>query len=72
MNRLFEGSEALLVYADKLVEIKTICQYCNRKATMNLRLNGGKPVYEGEQVLIGGNDSYLAVCRGCYYKDSHQ
>lgn len=65
-NRLFEGSEALLLYADKLEEIKTICWFCDRKATMVLRVKDGKPVYEGEQIQIGGNDSYIPVCRKCY------
>lgn len=65
-NRLFEGSEALLLYADKLEEIKTICWFCDRKATMVLRMKNGEPVYEGEQIQIGGNDSYIPVCRKCY------
>lgn len=65
-NRLFEGSEMLLLYADKLEEIKTICWFCDRKATMVLRVKDGKPVYEGEQIQIGGNDSYIPVCRKCY------
>ncbi|MFT8556674.1 thymidine kinase [Liquorilactobacillus hordei] len=62
-NHLFDGSEALLRYADKIEEIKTVCQFCNRKATMQLRMVDGKPVYEGEQVQIGGNESYVSVCR---------
>lgn len=66
MNNLFEGSEALLIYADKIEEIKTICWFCNHKATMVLRVVDGEPVYSGEQILIGGNDSYIPVCRKCY------
>lgn len=66
-NQLFEGSEALLLYADKLVEIKTICKFCERKATMNLRVNEyEEPMREGEQVVMGGNDMYMAVCRKHY------
>jgi thymidine kinase len=65
-NNLFEGSKALLIYADKIEEIKTICWFCDRKATMVLRVVDGKPVYTGEQVLIGGNDNYIPVCRKCY------
>ena len=65
-NRLFAGAEYLLLYADVLKEIKTVCWFCNRKATMNLRLAEGRAVYEGEQVLIGGTESYLPVCRRCY------
>ncbi|KFI63758.1 thymidine kinase [Bifidobacterium cuniculi] len=62
-NDLFTGSEALLEYADKIEEIKTICQWCGHKATMNLRVGDGRPVRSGEQVQIGGNESYISVCR---------
>ena len=67
-NNLFEGTEALLLYADKILEIKTICakEECGKKAIMNLRLSDGKPVYEGEQVQIG-DEEYLPVCRKHYY-----
>ncbi|GEA94762.1 thymidine kinase [Weissella viridescens] len=65
-NNLFPGSEALLIYADKIEEMKTLCSFCGRKATMNLRLNDGVPVYQGAQVQIGGDDSYLPVCRRHY------
>ncbi|XJS09957.1 thymidine kinase [Aerococcaceae bacterium WGS1372] len=67
VNELFEGSKYLLIYADKIEEIKTICWFCHRKATMNLRIHEGKPVYKGEQIQIGGNESYLPVCRNCYW-----
>lgn len=65
-NNLFEGSRALLIYADKIEEIKTICWFCDRKATMVLRVVDGKPVYTGEQVMIAGNSNYIPVCRKCY------
>ncbi len=65
-NQLFEGSKYLLIYADKLEEMKTICWFCEKKATMNLRFHEGKPVYEGEQVVMGGNESYYPVCRKHY------
>lgn len=59
----FEGSKYLLALADSLIEIKTIC-HCGRKATMNMRIDAqGNKVIEGAQVLIGGNDSYVATCR---------
>ena len=62
-GNLFEGSLWLLAWADKLSEIKTIC-HCGRKATMVLRIGGdGKPVREGAQIAIGGNDLYVSVCR---------
>jgi len=59
----FEGSLYLLLWADALIELKTIC-HCGRKATMILRIdNEGKAVREGAQVEIGGNDRYVPVCR---------
>ncbi|KRL96525.1 thymidine kinase [Limosilactobacillus equigenerosi] len=66
-NQLFEGSQNLLIYADKIEEIKTICWFCSHKAIMNLRIHDGKPVYEGEQIQIGGNESYYPVCRKHYF-----
>jgi thymidine kinase len=60
---LFEGSATLLALADKLVELKAICE-CGRKATMNLRVDqDGFAVAAGEQTEIGGNDRYVALCR---------
>ena len=66
-NELFEGSKYLLIYADKIEEMKTICWFCPHKATMNLRMLDGHPIYEGEQVQIGGNESYYPVCRKHYF-----
>ena len=66
-NELFEGSKYLLLLADKIDEIKTICQYCSKKATMVLRTENGKPVYEGAQIQIGGNETYIPVCRKHYF-----
>jgi len=61
--QLFPGSAALLALADNLIELKTIC-HCGRKAIMNLRVGpDGRAVREGEQVEIGGNDRYVAMCR---------
>jgi len=60
---LFEGSATLLALADKLVELKAICE-CGRKATMNLRMDAeGRAVASGQQTEIGGNDRYVALCR---------
>ena len=67
MNNLFEGSKYLLLYAEKIEEIKTICWYCSKKAIMNLRISDGTPVYEGAQIQIGGNESYYPVCRNHYF-----
>lgn len=71
-NHLFEGSENLLIFADKIEEMKTICHYCGHKATMNLRVAAGKPVYEGEQVQIGGDESYYPVCRFHYFHPNQE
>lgn len=65
-NELFEGSHYLLVYADKIEEIKTIC-HCGRKATMVARVDGeGNMIREGAQLVIGGNDMYVSLCRKHY------
>ncbi len=59
----FEGSLYLLAWADELSEIKTIC-HCGRKAIMNVRIDAeDRPVTDGEQIEIGGNDRYVATCR---------
>ena len=64
-NQLFEGSYYMLIYADKIEEIKTIC-WCGRKATMVARVVDGKIVKQGEQIVIGGNDMYVSLCRKHY------
>lgn len=65
-NHLFEGSKQLLILADKIEEMKTICWFCHKKAIMNMRMHDGKAVYTGEQISIGGNESYFPVCRNHY------
>ena len=65
-NELFEGSKFLLLYEDKIEEMKTICWFCHKKAIMNLRYVNHVPVYEGKQVQIGGNETYYPVCRQHY------
>ena len=62
-NELFEDLNIYCLLADKIDEIKTICQYCKKKATMVLRTQDGLPVYDGEQIQIGGNETYISVCR---------
>lgn len=62
-GELFPGSAALLGIADALVELKAVC-HCGRKATMNLRVDAsGQAIREGRQTAIGGNESYVALCR---------
>ena len=65
INELFEGSYYMLVYADKIEEIKTIC-WCGRKATMVARVIDGRVVKSGEQIMVGGNDMYVSLCRKHY------
>jgi thymidine kinase len=64
-NELFEGSMYLLLYADKIEEIKTIC-WCGRKATMVARVLDGRFVRNGDQIMIGGNETYVSLCRKHY------
>lgn len=62
-GELFAGSAALLGIADKLIELKAVC-HCGRKATMNLRVDDeGNAIVQGEQIGIGGNEQYVALCR---------
>ena len=61
-GNLFEGSQWLLAWADSIEEIKTIC-WCSKKATFNTRVRNAKVVREGEQVQIGGDESYTSLCR---------
>lgn len=63
LGETFEGSHYLLAWADKLFELKTVC-HCGRKANFVVRLDeSGKPVREGAQVEVGGNDRYESMCR---------
>ena len=61
-GELFEGSTWLMAWADTIEEIKTVC-WCGRKATCNARVVDGKVAREGEQIVLGGNESYVALCR---------
>ena len=61
-GNLFEGSQWLMAWADTIEEIKTVC-WCGRKATYNARVQNGKVVKAGEQIMLGGNESYVALCR---------
>ena len=68
LTKLFPGSMRLFELADSISEIKTICS-CGKKASVNARIDGsGRIVTEGSQVMLGGNDSYIAMCHRCYKK----
>ncbi len=62
---LFEGSMWLMAWADKIEEIKTVC-WCGRGANCNARLVDGTVIYNGEQIMMGGNESYISLCRKHY------
>lgn len=67
-TRLFPGSRRLMEIADTIQEIKTICD-CGAKATVNARIDSqGHIITQGEQVVLGGNDSYIAMCHKCYIR----
>lgn len=65
-TNLFPGSKRLIELADSLQEIKMVCR-CGHKATVNARIVDGKVVREGEQVMLGGNESYEAMCYECWH-----
>ena len=66
LTHLFEGSRRLFEVADSITEIKTICA-CGKKAIVNARIDGnGNVITTGGQILIGGNDSYVAMCHSCW------
>ena len=68
LTKLFPGSMRLFELADSISEIKTICS-CGKKASVNARIDEqGRIVTEGSQVMLGGNDSYIAMCHRCYKK----
>ena len=68
LTHFFPGARRLMELADSLTEIKTVCA-CGRKATVNARIDGeGRVVTEGAQVMLGGNDSYIAMCHQCWKK----
>ena len=68
LTHMFSGSKRLFEVADSIAEIKTICN-CGSKATVNARIDEhGNVVTEGSQVMLGGNDTYIAMCHRCWKK----
>jgi len=66
LTRFFPGARRLMELADSITEIKTVCA-CGSKATVNARIDeNGRIVTEGAQVLLGGNDRYVAMCHRCW------
>jgi thymidine kinase len=64
-GKMFEGSKAMIEYAEKYEEIKTECFNCNRKAIRNMRTQDGKPIFHGKQIQVGDED-YEPTCIVCY------
>ena len=68
LTHFFPGAMRLMELADSITEIKTVCA-CGSKATVNARIDeNGKIVTAGGQILLGGNDSYVAMCHRCWVK----
>ncbi len=74
-GQLFEGSNALLYFSDSIQEIKSVCHFCDNKATMNLRIKNGSPIFDsetGNTVVIGdtneSEDYFISTCRKHYFK----
>ena len=68
LTHLFPGSKRLLEIAESVTEIKSVCR-CGAKATVNARFDdNGNVVYEGAQIMIGGNSRYEAMCRRCWLR----
>ena len=68
LTRLFPGSKRLMEIADEITEIKTMCE-CGAKATVSARIDSsGKVITAGRQVVLGGNDKYIAMCHRCFVK----
>ncbi len=67
-RQLFPGARRLLELADSIEEIKTTCNFCNRKAIFNLKLQGGVPTLGGPTIDLGAEEKYLPACSSCYTK----
>ena len=67
-RQLFPGARRLMELADSIEEIKTTCNFCNRKAIFNLKLQGGIPTLGGPTIDLGAEEKYLPTCPGCYSK----
>lgn len=70
-TELFEGSKRLVEIADSLKEIKCVCR-CGRKATVNVRFVNGKIMTDGDEIMIGGDETYESMCYTCYTKKLKQ
>ncbi len=72
LTHFFPGAQRLMELSDSLTEIKTVCA-CGRKATVNARIDAeGRIITQGDQVFLGGNDSYVAMCHQCWKRKIHE
>jgi thymidine kinase len=67
-NNLFDGSKRLFEIADTIIEVKSICCYCDKKATCNMKHINGEATLDGPTTQIGGDETYKAVCYKCFTK----
>lgn len=65
-SRLFPGSQRLMELADAIEEVKTTCQFCNKKAVLNLKHVNGKADCDGPAVQLGAEEKYFPTCYSCY------
>jgi thymidine kinase len=65
-TKLFPGAQRLMELADRIEEVKVTCQYCDKKATCNMRLVDGAPVLDGPQIQLGADEHYVPVCWAHY------
>ena len=72
LNELFEASKELLILADTIEEIKSMCSCCHNKATTHLRYVNGVPIFDGDSCVVGdvnGEERYVSVCQECWHKE---
>lgn len=67
-TKLFDGARRLMEVADSIEEVKTTCNFCNRKAIFNLKLADGVPTLAGPTIDLGAEEKYLPACATCYHE----
>ena len=67
-SRLFPAAQRLMELADSIEEVKNVCTFCLHKATFNLKLRDGLPIFDGPPIELGCEELYLPVCGHCYHQ----
>lgn len=67
-GEVFKTIEKIISIADEIRECYAVCKYCGNVAKQNLRVKNNSPIFEGEEIQVGGNESYIAVCNKCFYR----